>query len=266
MITPTVELLLKANAYLIEAEPKFRSYAQNFKKDFKSQRQLLRDLMNMYQPLTELPSDFYTIADSILSYENAHKTRVSLANLKASNLNSHIYHYQGDITALDVDAIVNAANRSLLGCFIPGHLCIDNCIHSASGLQLRFACKAIGSIHTTEARITKAYNLGCKYIIHAVGPMVFYELTPEDENKLKTTYNNILDLCVKYQIHSVAICCIATGAFRFPHHRACDIAIETVAGYLKAHPVDLKVIFNTFKDRDAELYSKALLSKTLKFF
>ena len=258
MEKPTLQMLREANALLMAKQSRLKSYGMNCPLDYAHQRDLLRDLMNMYQPLSLPDPRYFELQDAVLSYENAQQRLVELKDLKRSPLNENIYHYQGDITALKVDAIVNAANSSLLGCFIPRHFCIDNCIHSKSGLQLRFRCRDIGHIRTSEAVITEAYNLKCKYIIHAVGPMVFFELNDNLRQSLALTYRNILAKAAEYKIKSLAVCCITTGAFRFPNDEASKIAVSTVLNTLKAKNLELKVVFNTYKNADAQLYKKLL--------
>ena len=254
----TLEMLVEANSYLMAKQAKLKAYGINCPLDYVHQRALLRDLMNMYQPLSSPDPKYFVLQDVILSYENAIQEYQALTELKSSPLNKNVYHYQGDITNLQVEAIVNAANSSLLGCFVPRHFCIDNCIHSKSGLQLRFRCKELGHIKTTEVVITEAYNLRCKYIMHAVGPMVFFELNDSLKQNLAQTYKNILVKAQEYKLKSIAICCISTGAFRFPNAEASKIAVSTVLNTLKEMNSDLKVVFNTFKDIDAQLYQNLL--------
>lgn len=258
MEKPTLQMLREANALLMAKQPRLKAYGMNCPLDYAHQRALLRDLMNMYQPLSLPDPRYFELQDAILSYENAQQRSVELKELKSSPLNENIYHYQGDITRLKVDAIVNAANSTLLGCFIPRHFCIDNCIHSKSRLQLRFRCREIGHIKTSEAVITEAYNLKCRYIIHAVGPMVFFELNDNLRQSLALTYKNILAKAAEYQLKSIAVCCISAGAFRFPNAEAAKIAAATVLDTLKAKKLSLKVVFNTYKDADAQLYQKLL--------
>lgn len=156
--------------------------------------------------------------------------------------------WQGDITRLAVDAIVNAANSQLLGCFVPGHNCIDNVIHSAAGLQLREACyQQMKQQHapepTGQAKITAAYNLPSKYVIHTVGPIVTARLTPELEQDLANSYRACLEIAVANQVRSLAFCCISTGVFRFPNQAAAAIAIATVRAFLEAHAENLSGLF-----------------------
>ena len=171
---------------------------------------------------------------------------------------------QGDITRLKVDAIVNAANSQMLGCFVPLHRCIDNAIHSAAGVQLRLACEEMmhgAEEPTGSARITPGFNLPAKYVIHTVGPIVTTPLPlRQQEVQLASCYSSCLDLAHKKGLESVAFCCISTGEFRFPNDRACIIAVSTVRSWMASHPESSvkTVIFNTFKDIDHELYQNAL--------
>ena len=166
--------------------------------------------------------------------------------------------WQGDITRLKVDAIVNAANSELLGCFIPLHGCIDNAIHSAAGIQLRDACyrimRAQGHEEATgTAKITPGFNLPAKYVIHTVGPIIpDGQPTSEQEEQLASCYRSCLDIAEDYGLRSIAFCCISTGVFHFPRRRAAEIAVETVRSYPKKN-IDT-IIFNTFKDEDDHIY------------
>ena len=176
--------------------------------------------------------------------------------------------WQGDITRLKVNAIVNAANSQMLGCFVPMHLCIDNCIHTYAGVQLRQACfeqmemlrKQYGAHYqqpTAIPMITDAYNLPSQKVIHIVGPIVENECTLAHEQKLAECYRNTLEICEEHHIQSVAFCCISTGVFRFPETRAAEIAVKTVSDWLSNHPNTLnRVIFNVFKDKDKRCYEQ----------
>ena len=172
--------------------------------------------------------------------------------------------WQGDITRLKVDAIVNAANSQMLGCFVPMHRCIDNAIHSAAGVQLRFACEEMmhgAEEPTGSARITPGFNLPARYVLHTVGPIVTTARPlHQQEVQLASCYSSCLDLADKKGLASIAFCCISTGEFRFPNDRACEIAVSTVRSWMAGHPDSSvkTVIFNTFKDIDHELYQNAL--------
>ena len=171
----------------------------------------------------------------------------------------------GDITKLDADAIVNAANSALLGCFIPCHRCIDNAIHSAAGVQLRNVCHDI--IHkqgheepTGSAKITKGYNLPAKYVIHTVGPIIYDEVSADDKLMLASCYASCLQVAAEKKLENIAFCCISTGEFHFPNQLAAQIAVDTVQTYLNQNPDTTlkKIIFNVFKDLDREIYEEIL--------
>lgn len=178
--------------------------------------------------------------------------------------------WQGDITRLAVDAIVNAANSQMLGCFVPMHTCIDNSIHTFAGVQLRAECnRQMNQLRlkygqdyeqpTAVPMLTDGYNLPAKKVIHIVGPIVPFRLTPELEKELANCYWNTLDLCLDNQLKSVAFCCISTGVFHFPQKRAAQIAINTVNKWLLQHPGTMeRVIFNVFKDEDKKYYEELI--------
>ncbi len=224
--------------------------------DLISQRKLLRALMNVRPPMP-LDENFLKLQDEILTAEKLKRGIVTLADIP--NAEKNIKLWQGDITRLEVDAIVNAANSALLGCFVPLHNCIDNAIHSAAGLQLRDACNKIssGNEPTGAAKITPAFNLPCKFVIHTVGPIIYGEKpTAAEENLLASCYESCLKLSAKNNLKSIAFCCISTGEFHFPNKRAAEIAVETVKKFLAQN--NLCVVFNVFKDIDAEIYRKIL--------
>ena len=171
--------------------------------------------------------------------------------------------WQGDITRLKVDAIVNAANSQLLGCWQPLHKCIDNCIHSAAGIQLRQDCYELMSKQgheepTGQAKITKGYNLPAKYVIHTVGPIITGDKpTIGQEEQLASCYQSCLEMAEQYKLESIAICCISTGVFRFPNQLAAEIALQTVRNFPR-HSLKT-VVFNVFLDKDYEIYQKLLV-------
>ncbi|HEL1645451.1 TPA: protein-ADP-ribose hydrolase [Streptococcus suis] len=218
--------------------------------------------MNIWEPKV-MPAEFWSLQDAYLQETLAHKRVTGLSDLQ--EVESQIYLWQGDITSLEVDAIVNAANSQLLGCFVPHHRCIDNAIHSQAGLQLRLACyqlmKAQGHLEATgQAKITPAYNLPANYVIHTVGPIIQTEVGPQDEELLASSYRKSLELAVEKGLTSIAFCCISTGEFRFPQKLAAEIAIKTVRAFVYDHP-QLQVIFNVFKDEDREIYQELLGSR-----
>lgn len=221
------------------------------------QKNLLRALMNIRQP-RPIPENILEIQDDYLQ-EEMKGNIISLSTLTPIRPNQYIW--QGDITTLGVDAIVNAANSDLLGCFRPGHSCVDNIIHTASGMQLRLACHELmekqGKPEATgNAKITPAYNLPSKHVIHTVGPIVRDKLELFHKQGLEKCYQSCLELALEHELHSIAFCCISTGVFHFPQDIACDIATETVASFLNKYPNSINVIFNVYKDEDLALYQK----------
>lgn len=169
----------------------------------------------------------------------------------------------GDITRLSVDAIVNAANSAMLGCFVPCHGCIDNAIHSAAGVELRLECSRIMEKQKTEepagkAKLTKAYNLPCHYVLHTVGPIIYGTATGRDCDLLSDCYRSCLELATAYRLKSIAFCCISTGEFHFPNEKAAEIAIQMVQDYQKENQNGLEVVFNVFKDNDYKIYKRLL--------
>ena len=170
---------------------------------------------------------------------------------------------RNDITTMKVDAIVNAANSQMLGCFVPCHGCIDNAIHTYAGMQLRLECAEImrkqgHEEETGHAKITGGYNLPCRYVLHTVGPIVSGTLTKEHEQQLASCYRSCLDLAAENNCESLAFCCISTGEFHFPNEKAAEIAVETVKQWQARHPQQLEVIFNVFKNSDREIYEQLL--------
>ncbi len=223
-----------------------------------SQKRLLRSLFNVRMPRA-VSDEFLQIQDEYLQEENRRKGITDIADLVP--VQKDIYIWQGDITTLKCDAIVNAANSQMLGCFNPCHGCIDNAIHTYAGVQLRNTCyelmKAQGYDEPTgQAKITPAYNLPCKYVIHTVGPIVSGYLTEEDCELLKSCYLSCLNEAVKNNLKSIAFCCISTGVFGFPKKEAAEIAVNTVKEYQKEH--EIEVIFNVFKDSDKQIYRELL--------
>lgn len=214
------------------------------------------------RPATPISDEFIEIQNDMLQFYN--KQDITDMNELSPCLNDDIYLWQGDITTLRVDAIVNAANSQLLGCFEANHNCIDNIIHTKAGIQLRLACaKVIEEQGKREgvgkAKITDAFNLPSKYVIHTVGPQI--RKTPVSQmnrDLLARAYYSCLELADQYQLSSIAFCCISTGVFGFPQAEASKIAIDTVLLYKQAHHSDLKVVFNVFTDKDAELYEEEL--------
>lgn len=229
-------------------------------KKTEEQKLLLRGLMNIRPPRKNNP-DFQQIQDSYLTEETRQKGIVTLEEL--SPIQPGIYVWQGDITTLQCDAIVNAANSGMTGCYVPNHRCIDNCIHTFAGTQLRLACAEM--MHrqgyeepTGQAKITPGYNLPCKYILHTVGPIIRGRLTTDDCKLLASCYRSCLELAAENNLESVAFCCISTGEFHFPNDKAAEIAVTEVRTFLQKETSVKKVIFNVFKDLDKEIYERLL--------
>lgn len=250
------------NEALLEEMPQYRREAGRLPQDAESQRYFLRCLMNIREPRALSPR-FLQAQDELLQAEREEKGIVHVADLPAVPGDERIVLWQGDITRLDADAIVNAANAQLLGCFRPGHNCIDNVIHSAAGLQLREECASIMRAQgheepTGQAKITKGYNLPAKHVLHTVGPIIEGPLTEKDRELLASCYRSCLKLAEENRLKSVAFCCISTGVFRFPQERAAEIAVGTVKECLAEESSVRRVIFNVFKDSDLEIYRKLL--------
>ena len=233
--------------------------------DEKGQKDLLRSLMNVRGPFP-VSDEFLKVQDEYLKERNRERGLIDVNALKPfSENNSHLYLWQGDITTLKVDAIVNAANSALLGCFAPLHICIDNCIHTFAGIQLRLACNELmekqGKPEATGlCKITPAFNLPSKYVLHTVGPIIRTVVGPRDKVLLSNCYKNCLQKASENGLESVAFCCISTGVFRFPADLAAQIAVETVKTWLKenADSTVKKVVFNVFGGKDLEIYKRVL--------
>lgn len=224
------------------------------------QKQLLRGLMNVREA-KPISAEFIEIQDKYLTEETRRKGITDVDSLIP--VKDGIYIWQGDITTLKCEAIVNAANSGMTGCYVPNHRCIDNCIHFYAGIQLRLVCADIMSRQghyepTGEAKITKSYNLPCNYIIHTVGPIVKGRLTNTDCSLLKKCYDSCLRVADENGLNSIAFCCISTGEFHFPNDKAAEIAVETITEFLKRKTSLKKVVFNVFKDEDREIYEKLL--------
>ena len=243
--------------YLLAEDSTFRKYEPETM-SVQEQKDLLRSLMNIRMP-APLSEEFIRIQDEYLKQEIADKGITDIADLNP--IENGIYLWQGDITTLKCDAIVNAANSQLLGCFHPLHNCIDNCIHTYAGIQLRNKCSELMKKQgyeepTGRAKITLAFNLPCKYVIHTVGPIVNVNLTDEHRELLKSCYLSCLKIAEENRLKSIAFCCISTGVFGFPKKEAAKIAVDTVREFKKNS--DIKVIFNVFKDEDRIIYENLL--------
>ena len=224
------------------------------------QRQLLRGLMNIRAP-KRIGADFLKMQDEYLQSETAAKGITDIADL--TPIQQGLYLWQGDITTLKCDAIVNAANSGMTGCYIPNHRCIDNAIHTFAGVELRLACEELMEQQgypepTGQAKITPAFNLPCRYVLHTVGPIIRGRVTKEDKELLASCYRSCLELAAENGLESVAFCCISTGEFHFPNEQAAQIAVETVKQFMNRKISVKKVIFNVFKDLDKAIYEKLL--------
>ena len=243
---------------LLKENPEYRD--MSIPADTNNQRQLLRGLLNIREPRRSSP-DFLQIQDEYLQEETSAKGITDAADLVP--LQPGLYLWQGDITTLKCDAIVNAANSGMTGCYCPNHGCIDNAIHTYAGVQLRLACAEIMDRQgypepTGQAKITPAFDLPCRYVLHTVGPIVSGQVTAQDKELLASCYRSCLELAAEKGLESVAFCCISTGEFHFPNELAAEIAVQTVKAFLKKQTSVKKVIFNVFKDMDKVLYEKLL--------
>ena len=228
--------------------------------DSDEQKRLLRSLMNV-RLAAPVDKEFLQIQDEYLQLANEEKGIVHIEDMTEAE--PDLYIWKGDITRLGVGAIVNAANSGMTGCYQPCHNCIDNCIHTFAGIELRNFCEDMMQEQgyeepTGQAKLTPAYNLPCDYVIHTVGPIVRGKLTHRDEDLLKSCYEACLKLADQNGIKSIAFCCISTGVFCFPNQRAAEIAVQTVRDYKRQNDSDIKVIFNVFKDEDERIYNELL--------
>lgn len=226
------------------------------------QKRLLRSLMNIRSP-RPISDSFLELQDEYLTEEVARKGITDSTLLPVSPMESRLVLWHGDITTLKIDAIVNAANSALRGCFVPCHSCVDNIIHSVSGVQLRLACDKIMNEQgydepTGRAKITPAYNLPCRFVLHTVGPIVSGMLTEKHCRQLADCYRSCLELAADTGLKSIAFCCISTGEFHFPQKKAAEIAVQTVTRFLQTYERIEKVVFNVFKQQDYDIYKKLL--------
>lgn len=243
---------------MLDEDIHYRQYS--IPADEQEQKDLLRSLMNVRMPKA-ISKEFLAIQDEYLTEENAQGTITDLADLTPTTKDERIYLWQGDITALKVDAIVNAANSQMCGCFRPMHNCVDNIIHSKAGIELRLRCNDIVRAQgheepTGKAKITPGYNLPCQYVLHTVGPIVEGRLQKKHEEQLASCYRSCLELAQQYGVQSIAFCCISTGVFMFPNKRAAEIAVQTVRQYYEKTGSQMKVVFNVFKDEDLAIYNE----------
>ena len=229
-------------------------------------RHLLRALMNVRMP-EPASEEFLAIQDAYLKerLEERGVTRVSALPFNEDGMAV----WRGDITMLDADAIVNAANSQMLGCFVPNHRCVDNAIHTYAGIQLRLACKRIMDEQgheepTGSVKLTPGFNLPAVHVLHTVGPIVPTGIpSSNDRELLASCYRSCLELAASHDLRSVAFCCISTGEFRYPSREAAQVAIDAVRAFRRKHPnqPQMKVIFNAFKPVDEQIYRDLLASR-----
>ena len=228
--------------------------------DTEQQKQLLRALMNVRAP-QQIGTEFLRIQDEYLKYEIAAKGITDVAEL--TPVQQGIYLWQGDITTLKCDAVVNAANSGMTGCYIPNHRCIDNAIHTFAGMQLRLVCDNLMEQQgypepAGGAKITPAFNLPSRYVLHTVGPVISGKVKKHERELLASCYRSCLELAAENKLESVAFCCISTGEFHFPNELAAEIAVQSVKKFFRLQTGVRKVIFNVFKDLDKNIYQELL--------
>lgn len=224
------------------------------------QFRLYRSLVNVRMP-EPIRDAYLAVEDEYLQEEINKKGITHIEDLIPCS--DDIYLWQGDITTLAADAIVNAANNQLLGCFCPCHACIDNCIHTFAGVRLRLKCNEMMQKQgfrepTGQAKLTPAYNLPGKYVIHTVGPIISGVPTKKEKDLLASCYYESLKIADACDLENIAFCCISTGEFHFPNDSAAQIAVNTVKAYKKETNSKIKVIFNVFKDKDYKIYRELL--------
>ncbi len=243
---------------LLKEQPRYHDI--EIPQNEQEQKRLLRSLFNVRMPQA-VSREFLEVQDAYLQTATAEKGITELSNLQ--QIQDGLYLWKGDITTLSCDAIVNAANSQMLGCFYPCHSCIDNAIHTYAGIQLRAACAELmrkqgREEETDKAKITPAYNLPCNYVLHTVGPIICGRLTENDKKQLASCYRSCLELAEQTGIKSIAFCCISTGEFHFPNDKAAEIAVQTVKEYRRQTGSKIEVIFNVFKQLDYEIYRDLL--------
>lgn len=240
---------------------KERGMIAAFSASYEKKRSLVRGYMNE-RPALPVPEEILAIQDALFWTETLERGIVDVQMLPENKYGISLW--EGDIVRLNADGIVNAANSRMLGCFLPGHNCIDNVIHSFAGMQLRGDCAAILAKQDSpeeigDAKITRAYNLPSKYVLHTVGPMVGRSVTAEQRAQLHSCYLSCLDLALEMGLRSIAFCCISTGVFNFPHAEAAEIAAGAAVKWKLQHPdSNMKIIFNTFLHIDLEIYRNIL--------
>lgn len=243
---------------LLDEQPRY--WDTEIPQGVQEQKQLLRALFNL-RPPKPASERFLKVQDEYLKTELCEKGITDYRTLTPTE--DGIYLWQGDITTLKCDAIVNAANAQMLGCFYPNHGCVDNAIHTYAGIELRLACDRLMKEQgceeeTGRAKITPAYNLPSSFVLHTVGPLICGKLTKADEDLLASCYRSCLGLAGESGVRSIAFCCISTGEFHFPNDKAARVAVQTVRAYKRETNSQIEVIFNVFKQMDYEIYRKLL--------
>jgi O-acetyl-ADP-ribose deacetylase (regulator of RNase III) len=257
------KLLLELQSVLVQTGiSNYQNYA------LKEKRALLDAAITVLPPNT-LSDASINALDELLQIEMSYRKLFDaklLANTPFLNVGgTKVVLWQGDITTLKVDAIVNAANSQMLGCFKPMHKCIDNVIHNRAGIEVRNDCQKIMMLQghneqTGAAKITRAYNLPSNYIIHTVGPIIQSKVDRNSQNLLASCYNSILDIANRMDtIKSIALCSISTGVFGYPVEQAATIAIDVVCNWLEENTEQLDtVVFNVFSENDHNIYQSLL--------
>ena len=228
-------------------------------------RNLLRAFLNI-RPPRPISREFLAAQDAELQLQLAKKGVVTVSQTEPCGCDERVRLWQGDITRLQVDAIVNAANGALLGCFVPLHKCIDNAIHSAAGIELRLECNRLMQRQryaepTGKAKITKGYNLPARYVIHTVGPIVSGGVpSQKQEKQLSDCYRSCLETATVHAVESMAFCCISTGEYGFPQQHAAEIAVATVLDYLNTtkYTTIKTIVFDVFSRNDYTIYRELL--------
>ncbi len=247
-------------SHLLKFLLKERGMIAAFSASYEKKRHLVRCYMNE-RPALPIPREILGVQDRLFWTETCEKGLVEAETLAAGKYG--ICLTRGDITAMRADAVVTAANKSLLGCFLPAHQCVDNAVHSAAGMQLRDDCAKLMAAQGTEeecgeAKLTRAYNLPATYVLHTVGPMVGREVSEEERAQLRSCYVSCLNLAAEAGLKSVAFTCISTGVFNFPRDEAAEIAVGAVVNWKLRTGADLRVVFNTYLPEDEAVYSNIL--------
>ena len=260
LITYLINYLLKENSQTIN---------NLNEKDFEEKFKIYKTLCNI-RPPNSISNEYLQNEKNFFHEFNKFRNIQNIKQIKPlekiyPNINSKYKNilslWKGDITTLEIDSIVNAANSNGLGCFQPSHKCIDNIIHTYAGVSLRLECnekmKKIKYLEVGEAFITKGYNLPSKYVIHTVGPMIEFNVSESKKKDLENCYLNSLKLANENHLKSIAFPCISTGIFRFPQDLASEIAIKAVIKFLDTYENNFeKIIFNVYSDTDFKIYDK----------